>query len=109
MAIQLVYTDSMDNEHPAAYARIEEINTHFQRKTSHMVVAIYKSLLAMQRNKQPVGQVVIDLQETAQDDGMPAHETVFGQPLYNAKKTDPRALGYAFLKIISPFKDGLDV
>jgi len=107
MALQIAYQDQSDNDYPAAYARIEEINLHFQDKRAHLVVAIYKSQTAMQRDKRPVGFAQYDMAKDAGD--YPAFDAVFGQSLFDAKKTDPRALGYTFLKTLPMFSAGTDV
>ena len=108
MAIQFAYSDDKDNDYPASYARIEEINTHFQDRRAHMTVIVYKSQTSMQNNKRAVGKFVYDFSADASET-VPAYNDVFSQALYDAKKTDPRKLGYTYLRTIPPFNGGIEV
>jgi len=113
MAIQIAYSTDND-DYPAAYARIDEINTHYGRKTAHMVVSYYKTKAAAANGKRPLGDVVFDFQPAAQVDEsggviVPAFDDVFGITKYRDTKTDPKKLGYLFLKTQAALAAGEDV
>jgi len=113
MAIQIAYSTDND-DYPTAYARIDEINMHYGRKTAHMVVSYYKTRAAANNGKRPLGDAVFDFQPTAQvdDNGVvivPAFDDVFGIAKYQDAKTDPKKLGYLFLKTQAAFAASEDV
>ncbi len=113
MAIQIAYSTDND-DYPIAYARIDEINTHYGRKTAHMVVSYYKTRAAANNGKRPLGDAVFDFGEVAQVDEngvviVPPFDDVFGVAKYRDAKTDPKKLGYLFLKTQAAFAAGEDV
>ena len=112
MAIQILYSTDND-DYPEAYARIDEINTHYADKRAHMVVMYYKTRAAANNGKRPIGQTNFDFSKEAQTDEagvviIPAFDDVFGIARY-ATKTDPKKLGYLFLKERAEFLSGIDV
>ena len=112
MAIQIPYSTDND-DYPDAYARIDEINVSYAEKRGHIVVQYYKTRTAANNGKRPLGSVAYDFQTTAQTDEngvviIPAFDDVFGIALYTTK-TDPKKLGYLFLKTRAAFVGGVDV
>lgn len=113
MAIQIAYSTDND-DYPEAYARIDEINTHYADKRCHMVVMYYKTRAAANAGRRPIGQTNFSFSKEAQTDEngvvtIPAFDDVFGIAKYADTKTDPKKLGYLFLKERAEFSSGVDV
>lgn len=113
MAIQIPYSTDND-DYPTAYARVDEINVNYANKQAHMVVQYYKSRTAANNGKRPLGQRNYSFSPAAEldENGIvitPAFDDVFGIALYAETKTDPKKLGYLFLKTQAAFIGGEDV